>query len=76
MLQYLRNEGNVPITLLLDIENRSPSNASNYITLSWDYKDQTVDQGAVVRIDLILAVSSDITGITNFTFDIVVTGIG
>ncbi len=73
---YLRNEGNAPITFTLDTENWSPSNASAYITLSWDYASQTVDPGTVVKINLTLAVSSNVTGITNFTFDIVITGIG
>jgi hypothetical protein len=73
---FLRNEGNAPITLSLDAENWSPSNASNYITLSWDYAGQTVDPGAVIKVNVILAVSSNITGITNFAFDIVITGIG
>lgn len=73
---YLGNEGNAPITLSLDAENWSPSNASNYITLSWDYAGQTVDPGAVIKVNVILAVSSNVTGITNFAFDIVITGIG
>ena len=72
---YLRNEGNAPITLSLHTENWSPSNASNYITLSWDYAGQMVDPGAVVKVVLTLAISSHVMGITNFTFDIVITGI-
>jgi hypothetical protein len=73
---YLKNEGNAPITLSLNTENWSPSNASNYITLSWDYADQTLDLGAVVKVNLTLNVSSDVMGITSFTFDIVITGAG
>jgi hypothetical protein len=73
---YLKNEGNTPITLSLRTENWSPSNASDHITLSWDYADQTADPGAVVKVNLTLAVSSNVTGITRFTFDIVITGIG
>jgi len=73
---YLRNEGNAPITLLLDTENWSPSNALNYITLSWDYADQTVNSEAVIKITLILAVSSNVTEIANFGFDVVITGVG
>ena len=73
---YLRNEGNAPITLSLDTKNWSPSNASNYIILSWDYTDQTMDPGTVMKINLTLAVSPNVTGITNFTFDIIITGIG
>jgi hypothetical protein len=73
---YLRNEGNAPITLYLDTENWSPSDASNYITISWNYAGQTVDPWAVVKANLTLMVSSNVTGITNFTFTIVITGIG
>ncbi|RLI47316.1 hypothetical protein DRO69_00930 [Candidatus Bathyarchaeota archaeon] len=73
---YLRNKGNAPITLYLDTENWSPSNASNYITLSWDYAGQTVGPGTVLKVGLTLTVSSNITGIMNFTFDIIIAGIG
>jgi hypothetical protein len=73
---YLKNEGNAPITLSLDTGNWNPSNASDYITLSWDYANQTLDPQAVLKTKLTLAVSSDVTGITNFTFDIVITGTG
>jgi hypothetical protein len=73
---YLKNEGNAPITLYLDTENWSPSNASNYITLSWDYANQTVDPGAVMKINLTLIVSVNITDITNFSFDIIIVGTG
>lgn len=73
---YLRNEGNAPITLSLHTENWNPSNASNYITLGWDYTNQTVDPGTVNNVNLILVVSSNVTGITNFSFDIIITGFG
>jgi hypothetical protein len=73
---FHRNEGNAPITLSLHTENWNPSNASGYITLRWDYTGQTVDPGAVMKTTLTLAVSSNVTGITSFTFDILITGIG
>lgn len=73
---YLKNEGNAPITLSINTENWSPSNASDHITLSWDYANQMIDPGTVIKTNLILAVSSNVMGITNFTFDIIITGIG
>jgi hypothetical protein len=73
---YLKNESNAPITLSLHTENWNPVNASNYITLIWDYANQTVDPGAAVKISLTLTVSSEVTGITNFNFDIIITGMG
>jgi len=72
---FLRKEGNAPIVLSISTENWDPPNASEYITLSWDYAGQTVNPGTVLKINLTLAVSSNVTGIMNFTFDIVIAGI-
>jgi len=73
---YLKNPGNAPITLLLSTENWNPSNASNYIALTWDYAGQTINPGAILKVNLTLAVSSNVTGITSFSFDILITGVG
>jgi len=73
---FLRNEGNAPIVLSLNTENWDQPNASEYITLSWDYAGQTVDPGIVLKATLTLVVSSNITGITSFNFDIILIGTG
>jgi hypothetical protein len=73
---YNRNEGNAPITLSLQTSNWSPANASDYISLSWDYNDQTIDLNQVIGVTLSLSISSNIEGITTFGFDIVVVGSG
>jgi len=73
---YVRNEGNGIITLILGTDNWTPSNASNYMTLSWDYADQPIDLQEVVQITLTLSTSPDIEGITNFSFDIIINTIG
>ena len=73
---YIRNESNAPVTLSLQAENWNPAEASNYMTLSWDYGGQEVGAGEVVRVMLSLSVSSGIEGITDFSFDIVIVGMG
>jgi len=73
---FLKNPGNAPITLGLSTENWNPSNASNYIALSWDYAGQSISPGAVIQVKLVLSVSSNITAITTFRFDIVIIGTG
>ena len=72
---YLRNEGNAEMTLSLDTQNWSPSGASSYITVSWDYAG-SITPGEVVEVTLTLSVSAGIEGITNYSFDIVITGTG
>lgn len=73
---YIRNEGNVPVSLFLRTENWSPPNASDFISLTWDYGVQAIDLHRVVQMTLSLSVSDTIEGITTFNFDIVVIGIG
>jgi len=71
---YLKNEGNTPITLTMNTTSWSPSAAANYISLSWDYSGEQIAAGGVIQVTLTLSVSSNISGITSFTFDIVITG--
>jgi hypothetical protein len=71
---YVRNEGNSAITLNLYASNWNPSTASTYMTLSWDYNYHTIKAGENVRVTLTLKVSTCITDISNFNFDIVIEG--
>ena len=73
---YIRNEGNSVASLSMDTSNWIPSNASDYITLSWDYGGVSITPGEVVQVTFSLSVSASIEGITSFSFDIVVVGSG
>ena len=73
---YIRNEGNSAATLSKTTSNWSPSNASSYISLNWNYGGQTLTVNQVIPVVFTLSVSSSISGITNFSFDITVTAIG
>lgn len=69
---YVRNEENSPVTLSLSTSNWTPANASSYLTLTWDYNDQTISPGTQIQVTLTLTVSPSITGISNFNFDIII----
>lgn len=73
---YVRNEGNAAATLSEAVQNWNPSTASSYMTLSWNYAGQTLSVNQVLQIGLTLAVSSTISGINNFGFDITITATG
>ena len=70
---FVINNGSVPITLNLTTENWNPVNASNYITLTWDYLGDTINPSESHPIILTLTVSPEISGISDFSFDIVIT---
>jgi hypothetical protein len=71
---YVRNEGNVPVTLNMIEENWNPGSASSYITLTWNQENQVLPVGQVVQASLTLTVSSSINDVTSFNFDITITG--
>jgi len=72
---YIRNEGNSSETFFMNTANWNPSNAHEYMILSWNYRGQSIGSGKSILVTLILSVSSSIRGITNFNFDIII-GIG
>ena len=73
---YIRNESNVPVTLVLASENWSPLNASSFVALTWDYEGQLLEVDGFVEVTFTLAVDPVISGIEAFSFDIVIVGTG
>jgi len=73
---FIRNEGNAPATLSMAASNWNPSDASSYMTLSWDYGGQSLTMNEVVEVDFTLSVSGSVTGITSFSFDITIAANG
>ena len=66
---YIRNEGDSAACLFMKTSNWTPSEASSYMTLNWNYSGQILSVDQVIPLELILAVSPSITGITHFSFD-------
>jgi hypothetical protein len=71
---YIRNNGTVAVVLSMTTELWNPSTAQNYITLNWNCTSYVLNAGSVVGAVLTLNVSSNISGITEFTFNIVISG--
>lgn len=71
---YVKNEGSVTVTLSMTTENWTPAVASTYMTLSWNRESYVLSSGSVVQAVLTLSVSSSVSGITDFSFNIIITG--
>ena len=71
---YIRNELSSVSTLSMYTSNWSPSNASDYLTLTWDYGGQSIDVDDVVQVTFTLSVDASIVGITSFGFNITIAG--
>lgn len=71
---YVRNEGTVPVVLSLTTNSWNPSNAASYIGLAWNREGAILNAGFIASATLILSISSSISGISTFSFNIVITG--
>jgi hypothetical protein len=70
---YIKNKGNTRVTLNMATGNWS-SGAYGKITLSWNREGYLLDPSSVIQAVLTLSVSSTISEVTSFSFDITITG--
>jgi hypothetical protein len=73
---YIKNTGNAPLALSMTYSGWSPTEASDYISLSWDSEGAEIAAGSVKTAVLTLSISETITGIMDFSFNIVIEGTG
>lgn len=71
---YIKNTGTTSVSLSLTSSNWSPTNAGSFITLSWNKEDSILAPGNSTAATLSLYVSQSITGITTFSFTVVIIG--
>ncbi len=73
---YVKNSGNVPLSLGLSYSDWVPAEAGGFITFAWDQEGTTINAGDVYQAVLTLMISDDVTGVTDFSFNIVIEGSG
>jgi len=71
---YVKNTGTVPVTLTMTTQNWTPTTANSVITLTWDQQDTILDANQSTPANLTLKVATDTDDLTNFNFNIVITG--
>ena len=72
---YVKNTGNARIYLTMTTTNWNPSTADGPITITWNIgEDWVLGVDNVHTATLTLSVSSSISGISDFSVDIVITG--
>lgn len=73
---YVKNNGTAPVVLSMSTGNWNPSNAQGYLPLNWNCTGWSLNATDTVGATLTMSVLPDITGITNFSFEITLTGTG
>jgi len=75
-LAYIRNEGDVPVSLALTTNSWNPSQARGYMALTWNYTGSSIPVRTVRATEFQLKVFSNVTGFTDFSFEIVINAEG
>ncbi|MGD6850536.1 MAG: hypothetical protein ACQCN6_00575 [Candidatus Bathyarchaeia archaeon] len=73
---YVKNTGTASMTLAMSVTNWNPAGASTYMALTWNRQDTELSPGQSTAATLTLTVNSGITGITNFSNSITISGTG
>ncbi len=71
---YIKNTGTVPVTLTMTTNNWNPTDASNYLTLSWNRQNYLLNEGLYREATLTLTVKSDTDDLATFSFSATITG--
>jgi len=73
---YLKNTGNSILTVSMTTKNWNPTNASDYMSLSWNREGQQINPNQVIAFVITLSVATTVQGINSFSFDTVISGTG
>lgn len=71
---YVKNTGNTPVTLSMTTDSWNPQAAHSYITLTWNKSGISLPAGNSTAAVLTITVASNITGITSYSLNIIITG--
>lgn len=73
---FIKNSGNAPMNLSLTTASWTPAEAESYLYPSWNGEGLSIDPDEVVMVTLTLEVSEGVTGITHFSFTLIIEGSG
>lgn len=73
---YVKSLSNVALTLNVYAENWNPPQCEQYMALTANPNNATMQPDGVIPVSLTLNIAYNITGITTFSFDIVFNGSG
>ena len=73
---YVRNGGNVPLTLGMSTGSWSPAVAFGQISLVWNREGAVLASGSNVSAVLTLGVAGNVSGVDRFSVNVVITGSG
>ncbi len=71
---YVKNRGDVSLTLSMQASNWNPTSANGPITITWNQEGKTLAPGQSTSATITLTVSANTTGFTSFSVQISISG--
>ena len=71
---YIKNKGDIPVTLSCAFNSWEPTNIINFISTSWDKENFLLNPGESTKATITMSVKSSITGISNYSFTLIING--
>lgn len=71
---YVKNTGNITETLSMTAKDWNPLSATSILSLTWNKESATLQAGAILPATLTLNVAADTGDISDFDFNIVISG--
>mgnify|MGYP000140782920 CR=1 FL=1 len=73
---YVKNTGNVPMTLSMAATGWNPAGAAGQINVTWDKENASLNSGQSTSATLTLSVLQSVSGVTSFSVNIIISGSG
>ncbi|MFA5365888.1 MAG: hypothetical protein WC325_11965 [Candidatus Bathyarchaeia archaeon] len=73
---YIKNTGDIPLTLSMSTSSWNPATAGNSVAITWNREGTVLAAGQIISAELTLAVASGISGVTTFSVNILISGTG
>jgi hypothetical protein len=71
---YVKNTGTLPVTLTMTNGSWVPTTANTVLTLTWNRQSTVLNAGQSINAILTLTVASSTGSLTDFSFNIIITG--
>jgi len=73
---FVKNTGGLPLTLSMSTSSWNPVAAGDFMAITWNSENAVLIAGDSVSAELVLTVDSDITEVTAFSVNIIISGTG
>jgi hypothetical protein len=73
---YVKNTGDLPLTLSMSITDWNPKSANGPLSMTWNRENYVLDPEEVIDVALILTISENVEQLSTFGYNMLIIGTG